>query len=192
LEWRASGALSRFGTIGSIQVAETENLADAVRRAREVEAAHFDAIRGFVDSKSLRLQVLKLDIEGLIKQDPDAPKMFNLALLPGEPPRLWVDLVTSVVMEPDARTYRLQQDLEWGREILLETLKREEIIKFLRVYLAHRLVQRERQLAGMRVPQTAAVNGHSNAVIAYASLTGFLLGLIATLLAAISLGKLKF
>lgn len=172
------------------RVAEPENLAEAVRQAREMEAFHFEAVRGFADSKSLRLQVLKLDIEGLIKQDPDAPKMFNLALLPGEPPRLWIDLVTSVVMEPDHRTYRLMQDLEWGREILLETTKREEIVKFLRVYLAHRLVQRERQLAGMRVPQMVS-SGHTTPVVAYAWLTGFLLGLTAALLAAMSLGKLK-
>jgi hypothetical protein len=180
-----------FWHIGEHRVAEPENLAEAVRQAREMEAVHFEALRGFADSKSLRLQVLKLDIEGLIKQDPDAPRIFHLALLPGEPPRLWVDLVTAVVMEPDHRTYRLVQDLEWGREILLETPKREEIVKFLRVYLAHRLVQRERQLAGMRQPQ-GVVQGHSNAVVAYAWVTGFLLGLTAALLGAISLGKLKF
>jgi hypothetical protein len=169
---------------------EAETLAEAVRKAREMEAAHFEALRGFADSKSLRLQVLKLDLEGLIKESDDARKVFELALIPGEPPKLWVDLITSVVMEPDSRTYRLQQDLEWGREILLETPKREEIVKFLRIYLAHRLVMRERQLAGRRAPQ-ATVTGHSTAVVVYAWVSGFLLGLLALLVGAMSLGKLK-
>jgi hypothetical protein len=169
---------------------EAETLAEAVRRAREVEAVHFEALRGFADSKSLRLQVLKLDLESLLKESDDASKVFELALIPGEPPKLWIDLVTSVVMEPDPRTYRLQQDLEWGREILLETPKREEIVKFLRIYLAHRLVMRERQLTGMRAPQ-ANQTGHSTAVVVYAWVTGFLLGLLALLVATMSLGKLK-
>jgi hypothetical protein len=182
--------LFHFGTVWSVGLTEPENLAEAVRRAREAEAAHFDVVRGFADSKSLRLQVLKLDIEGLIKQDPDAPKLFELALIPGEPPRLWVDLVTSIVMEPDYRTYRLQQDLEWGREILLETQSRDDIVKFLRTYLAQRLVQRERQLVGLKRPEMM-VTGHSPAVVIYAWLTGFLLGLLATLVASISLGRLR-
>ena len=35
--------------------------------------------------------------------------------------RGWIDLVTSVVMEPDYRTYRIQQEIGEQRSILVET-----------------------------------------------------------------------
>ena len=91
-------------------MAEHDDLSGALRKARLAEAAHFEAILGIKDSKSLRLQVLKDDLAPVIAATPEAANIFDLALVPGEPPRLWVDLISFVVMEPDYRTYRLQQD----------------------------------------------------------------------------------
>ena len=99
-------------------MAEHDDLSGALRKARLAEAAHFEAVLGIKDSKSLRLQVLKDDMAPLITATPEAANVFDLALVPGEPPRLWIDLISFVEMEPDYRTYRLQQDNQAGREAL--------------------------------------------------------------------------
>jgi hypothetical protein len=172
-------------------VAEFDDLSGALRKARLAEAAHFEAVLGIRDSKSLRLQVLKEELAPLIAATPEAPKIFDLALVPGEPPRLWIDLISSVVMEPDYRTYRLVQDNQTGREVLCETTERGEMLDYLKSYLAHRMIARERMVASApaNLPRRA---GYSTAAIMYAWLSGFLLGLLALLVAAISLGKLRF
>ncbi len=172
-------------------MAEHDDLSGALRKARLAEAAHFEAVLGIRDSKSLRLQALKEDLAPAISATPEAAKIFDLALVPGESPRLWVDLISSVVMEPDYRTYRLLQDNQSGRETLFETVNRDEMLNFLKSYMAHRMISRERQVASATPPQPQ-VAGYSAGAIIYAWLSGFMLGLLVLLVAAISLGKLKF
>ncbi len=172
-------------------MAEFDDLSGALRKARLAEAAHFEAVLGIRDSKSLRLQVLKDELAPLIAATPEASRIFDLALVPGEPPRLWLDLISSVVMEPDYRTYRLVQDNQSGREVLFESVEREEMVNYLKAYLAHRMIARERMSASVpAVTQRSA--GYSTGAVIYAWLSGFLLGLLGLLVAAISLGKLRF
>ena len=172
-------------------MAEHDDLSSALRKARLTEAAHFEAVLGIRDSKSLRLQVLKDELSPLVEATPEAPKVFDLALVPGEPPRLWIDLISSVVMEPDYRTYRLVQDNQSGREVLFETTDRPEMLEYLKSYLAHRMITRERMVASAP-PRVARDAGYSTGAIIYAWLSGFMLGLLALLVAAILLGKLRF
>ena len=47
-------------------MAEHDDLSGALRKARLAEAAHFEAVLGIKDSKSLRLQVLKDELVPLI------------------------------------------------------------------------------------------------------------------------------
>jgi hypothetical protein len=172
-------------------VAEHDDLSGALRKARLAEAAHFEAVLGIKDSKSLRLQALKDDLAPAVAATPEAAKIFDLALVPGEPPRLWIDLISSVVMEPDFRSYRLCQDNQSGRETLFETIDRGEMLNFLKSYMAHRMISRERLVASASPPRLARP-GYSTGAMIYAWLSGFMLGLLALLAAAISLGKLKF
>ena len=172
-------------------MAEHDDLSGALRKARLAEAAHFEAVLGIKDSKSLRLQVLKDDIVPVIAATPEAANIFDLALVPGEPPRLWVDLISFVVMEPDYRTYRLQQDNQGGREALFETADRAEMVNYLKTYLAHRMIARERQIAHAAPVSKPSARYTTGAVI-YAWFNGLILGFLALVVAAISLGKLKF
>lgn len=172
-------------------MAEHDDLSGALRKARLAEAAHFEAILGIKDSKSLRLQVLKDDIAPVVAATPEAAQVFDLALVPGEPPRLWIDLISFVEMEPDYRTYRLQQDNQAGREALFESADRVEMLNYLKTYLAHRMIVRERQIVRAAPVSQPAARFTTGAVI-YAWFNGLILGLLALLVAAISLGKLKF
>ena len=172
-------------------MAEHDDLSGALRKARLAEAAHFEAVLGIKDSKSLRLQVLKDDVAPIIAATPEAANVFDLALVPGEPPRLWIDLISFVEMEPDYRTYRLQQDNQGGREALFETADRAEMVKYLKSYLAHRMIVRERQIV-RTAPVLQPVARYSIGAIIFAWFNGLILGLLVLLFSAIALGKLKF
>ena len=126
---------------------EQGELGPALRKARLAEAAHYDAALGLRDAKTIRLQILKDELDVIVRSSLEARAMFDLALLPGNTPRLWVDLITSVVMEPDPRTYRLVQDSQGGRDTLLETVDRAELVERLKHLMAHRIVARNRQMA---------------------------------------------
>ena len=172
-------------------MAEHDDLSGALRKARLAEAAHFEAVLGIKESKSLRLQVLKDEIAPVIAATPEAASVFDLALVPSEPPRLWIDLISFVEMEPDYRTYRLQQDNLGGREALFETANRAEMLDYLKTYLAHRMVARERHI--MRAaPQMQPMARYTTGAVVYAWFNGVILGILALVVAAISLGKLKF
>lgn len=171
-------------------MAEFDDLTGALRKARLAEAAHFEAVLGIRDSKSLRLQILKDELAPIVASNPEASLLFDLALVPGEEARLWIDLISFVVMEPDYRTYRLVQDNQGGRETLFESIERAEMLDYLKSYLAHRIVARERMVASTPGGGEQSVRYPSGSLL-YAWLSGFIVGLLALLIAAISLGKLK-
>lgn len=165
-------------------------LDEALRRARAAEAAHHDAVLDLRDAKALRLQVLKDELVPLIAGNPDALALFDLAMTPSEPPRLWLDLISGVVMEPDARTYRLTQDSQFGRDILFETADRALMIEHVKQHMAHRIIARERQRGGAAVPRAEA-RGHSGLIVAFAWLAGFATGALILLIAVALLGNVN-
>lgn len=168
---------------------ERDSLAEALREARLAEAAHFEAALELRDSKSLRLQLLQDDLLPAVRSSSEARELFDLTLVPGDPPKLWVDLVSHVVMEPDHRTYRFVQDRQDGREILFESASREQMVATIRRHMAHRLVARERQAAALPQPVVQAGYSTSSLILAWAS--GFAFGALALLTAAIYLGILR-
>ncbi len=121
---------------------DRDALAGALREARQAEAAHFEAALELREAKALRLQLLKDDLMPLVQASAEARELFDLVLLPGEEPKLWVDLISFVVMEPDHRSYRFLQHRQDRREILFETPDREVMAAALRRHMAHLLVAR--------------------------------------------------
>ena len=63
-------------------------------------------------------------------------------------PRLWIDMIAHVVMGRDKRLYRFVQDTRYGRRVLGETPDVAEAASLVTTYVARRLVERERVLAG--------------------------------------------
>jgi hypothetical protein len=163
-------------------------LAAALRKARVAEAAHFEAVLDIRDAQTLRLQVLKDDLEPAAMSE-DAKRYFDLVLLAGDPPRLWIDLVGYVVMEPNPRTYRLMQDTQSSREILHETTDRAAMAAKVREYMAHRLVARQRQLVSSIAPR-AERSGYSTGALILAWLSGLAVGVLGLLILAVVTGRL--
>jgi hypothetical protein len=111
------------------QQSSSTDLKQAMRQAHAAEAAHFEAVLAIRDAQTLRLQALKDDLLPVLAADPRARSLFDVVLMPGEPPRLWIDLVSSVAMEPNPQTYRLTQDRAGGRDLLFETADRSEMVE---------------------------------------------------------------
>jgi len=166
-----------------------DGLAQALRAARLAEAAHFEAALDLRDSKSLRLQILKDELLPEVQSSPAAREIFDLTLLPGDPPKLWVDLTAYVVMEPDHRTYRVLQDRADSRDILFEGMDREQAAAAIRRHMAHRLVARERSLGAL--PPVPGL-GYSSATLILAWISGFAFGALALVAAALYFGLLRY
>lgn len=165
----------------------------ALRQARVAQAAHFDAAADIRDAKSLRLHVLLDDVrphlEGLRAR---GDGFLDPLVVPGEPPRLWIDMVAYVLMQPDPRTFRLQRDTAGGHEILLETRDRGEMCDKIITYAAHRLVERERQFASDARVRPASSRVYGNAALFLAWLAGFCGGVLALLALGVWLAKSPF
>lgn len=167
------------------------DLTNLLRLARIAEAAHFDAALDIRDAKTLRLQVLKDDLAPILAANADAGRAFDLSLVPGDPPKLWIDLITAVVMEPDPRTYRLIRDTHTGRETVSETTDRAEIVEQIKVHMAHQLVARERRLASV-APAKGGIAGHSSAALILAWLSGFSIGVLALFMIGIMFDRAQW
>jgi hypothetical protein len=175
--------------MSSSAAGERKDLDDALRQARVKEAAHFEATLDIRDAQTLRLQVLKDDLAPIVAARRESQEFFDLTLIPGDPPRLWLDLITSVVMAPDPRTYRLVEDSHEGRSTLFETKEREEMVERIRQQMAHRLIARARRMAAPAAEPRRA--GYSAGALILSWLSGFTLGILALFVAGILLARLK-
>ena len=99
---------------------------DRLRHARLAQAAHLDALTGVRDAELLRLQALRDDLAAVVSRDSRLEGLADLALIPDDPPKLWIDLVTHVVMAPDPRSYCLVEDCATGRESVFSSRDRSD------------------------------------------------------------------
>ena len=177
--------LAQVEVTGVVAAAMAANSPQDMRRARYIEAAYFDSARGYGDSESLRLEALKGELSAHLAVNRKQSQFAELVLVPGEPPRLWIDLVTSVVMEPDYRTYQVEQELNGESSILLTTGRREQVLRFLQEYLSQRASLRSDAISDSASarPRDAGSSHWSTGFVIYAWLTGFVLGLLIILIA---------
>lgn len=169
-----------------------QSLSGALRQARLAEAAHFEAVLDIRDAQTLRLQVLKDDLAPIVASSSAATSFIDLALVPGDPPRLWVDLITSVVMAPDPRTYRLVQDSPAGRQTLFETAERAEMVQHVTQHIAHRVIAREREMTAVSALTAGPkpfVAGYSTGALILAWVSGFSVGALALFVAGILISR---
>ena len=133
---------------------------------------------GIHDAQMLRLLVLKDDLEPIIASMWKPDLFFDLQIAPSESPRLWLDLVSSVVMAPDPRTYRLIQETD-DREILFETRDRAEMAERICQYMAHGPVAQARHMtdASGILPR----RNYSAGSLILAWLSGLVLGVLVLL-----------
>ena len=152
MQTQSGTAAPRFFLIGSTKaIGNEKDIREQVRAeldaARRLEAEHHDAMLAVRDAAMLRLFTLKQEILPYVEAMPEAEGFIDIALVPGHPPRLWIDLSSHVLIAEDGRSWRLVQDTADDREILFETDRLEDMAAFLRKFIAHRVVRRHRMIA---------------------------------------------
>jgi len=134
------------------------DLAAALRQARIDNAERAEAVADLRELEISRLKALESALKPVIDQAPQDVDLFDLALAPGEHPRLFIDMIAFVDMGHDKRAYRFFQDTRHGRALIAESQSADAIAAAVADYVARRLVERERALAAdwrlAEAPQT--------------------------------------
>jgi len=132
------------------------NLTTAIRRARVEDAERSEVVAELRGAEVARLEMLRDAIQPVLAQTPEGVDLFDTGLVPGDRPRLFIDMIAFVEMAHDRRTYRFVQDTRHGRVTIIETERSEAAVEAITNYIARRLVEREKALAAdMTVEQAA-------------------------------------
>jgi len=166
---------------------QIDGLERDVRRARLAQAAHFDALVDIKDAQTLRLAALHESLKKQISKEPRLAGLLPLQMVDGFPPRLWIDNISFVVMEPDPRTFRLMRQEQARHETILETRDMKEMIAKVREHASHALIEAQR---GER--SFEAGNGRITSQLMMAWLTGFTFGVLALLIVGVMTGRIVF
>lgn len=167
---------------------EMLKIREDVRQARDAESAHLEAALKIHGAKVLRLARLK---DVLRERGFDEQTGFELRVIPGEEPLLWLDLRHCVVMQPDAGTYRLALHGIDKIDVALETASLDETVAACTKVLAHSLVRSHRSEPTPALQHDLIVS-INNTTLLYVWLTGVITGIAALLLYGILLKKLPF
>ncbi|MEP4928073.1 MAG: hypothetical protein ABJL36_08770 [Hyphomicrobiales bacterium] len=97
----------------------------------------------------VRLEALSQTLKGVYSEIPpsiqSSENAFTFALLPGTPPRFWVDLNSFVVMANDSARYQFLSDTRDKRVVLYESDELESTASAITDYVVERIVQQETQ-----------------------------------------------
>jgi hypothetical protein len=123
-------------------------LKEAVREARIEAAERSGVVVDLRDADVARLELLNEALDPVFAEIPTDVDLFDRGISKGDTPRLWIDVIAHVEMGRDKRQYRFVQDTRYGRAVLTESYEVPELKGAVTRYVARRLVERERALAG--------------------------------------------
>ncbi|HEY2134924.1 MAG TPA: hypothetical protein VGH49_03490 [Xanthobacteraceae bacterium] len=174
--------------------AEPQRLREALRQARIESAERTGVIVDMRDAEVARLELLNDALDPLFAEVPDTIDLFDRGLGRGDPARLWIDVVAHVDMGRDKRTYRFMQDSRYGRTVLAESPEIGEIVEAVTRYVARRLIERERALAGDDRPlmQDPARDARSRRRARWRAFRAFVYGLVLGIAAVVATLTLVF
>ena len=162
------------------------NLKRTLREVRIARAEQTDVVVDLREAEQARLELLAEALDGVFDDQPDNHDQLLLGVLPGRPPRFWVDATSFVMMGRDKRQYQFVKDTRLGRAVLAESGSVETIAQAVTRYVAERIVEREQAIEGdwiaamLRKPPNATglARGPDNVGVIW-GLCGFGLGVIA-------------
>jgi hypothetical protein len=121
-------------------------LKEAMHQARVEAADRTSVVVDLRDAEVARLELLNEALDPLFADIPPEVDLFDRGLSRGETPRLWLDSVAHVAMGRDKRSYRFLHDSRMGRHVLAESHEIADIVPAVALYVARRLVERQRAL----------------------------------------------
>ncbi len=155
---------------------------ESLRNARNVEAVHLDAALKVNGAKALRL----LNLVELLRQS--GAEEVELKANVGEDPHIWLDLSHRIVMEPDAKTYRLSALFTDKIDVLLETENVEMLMA-----AAHRVLTHGKLRQAWSAGESSRLGPvWSLTTLVYVWATGFVAGAAGLALLSIYMKKLPF
>jgi hypothetical protein len=161
---------------------------DALRAARDREAAHVEARLRLDGAKVLRLAHLAEELRQSKRVSPLVLEDVELKAALGDEPQLWLDLQHTVSMQPDSSTYRLNAYGTDKIDLLLETESLIKISGACERVLVQADVRRLWQESGKR----NADSHYSFTTLLYVWGTGFVAGGALLALLSIYLKKIPF
>lgn len=133
-----------------------ERLRLAMRQARVDDAERSRVVAELRGAEVARLEMLRDELLPVFAEVPKDVDLFDLALVPSERPRLFIDMIAFVEMDRDRRTYRFLQDTRLGRVLIAEGERLEPMVESITDYVARRLIERDKALAGDTTLERAA------------------------------------
>jgi len=140
-----------------------------IREVRIAHAERSDVVNDLKEAEQARLELLAEALEGVFQDLPQDHEQLLLGLLPGQPPRFWVDATSFVVMGRDKRQYQFAKDTRLGRTILAENNDVETIADAVTRYVAERIVERQQAIESDWL--TKAIRGRRGSLAAAAQAT---------------------
>jgi hypothetical protein len=134
------------------------SLREALRRARMASAEKSGVLVELRTAELARLDLLKDELQPLFAQVPQGVDLFDAAIMPGDPARLFIDVLGFVEMGRDKRTYQFFHDTRYGRNLIAETEDIAKITQAITDYVAHRIVEREKALVSDTVDMKPQVD----------------------------------
>ena len=123
-------------------------LADIVREVKIAAADRTDVVVDIRDADRARLELLAQEVQPLLDDIDPADDRFDFGISPGLQPRLWIDSVAHVHMGHDRRVFRFVRDTRLGRVVISDTSDIAQTADAVGRYIAERVIERERILAG--------------------------------------------
>ncbi len=148
------------GKTGNTQQRKPDGpLRDALREARIEAAERTGVVVDLRDAEIARLELLNDELDPVFAEVPAGVDLFDRGISRGDTPRLWIDAIAHIEMGRDKRLYRFVQDSRFGRVVLAESPAGRDIVEAVTRYIARRLIERERALAGDELSPLAGRNG---------------------------------
>lgn len=128
--------------------ANDRRLSDIVREVKIATADRTDVVVDMRDADRARLELLAEEIRPVLADLDPADDRFDFGVSAGLQPRLWIDAVAHVHMGHDRRVFRFVRDTRLGRVIMSDTSDMAATADAVSRYIAERVIERERILAG--------------------------------------------
>jgi hypothetical protein len=156
-------------------------LREALREARIEAAERTGVVVDLRDAEIARLELVNEELDPVFAGIAAHIDLFDRGISRGDIPRLWIDAIAHIEMGRDKRIYRFVQDTRFGRHVLAESLISGDIVQTVTTYVARRMIERERALAGVE-PLQAGRPQRRNSVAVF--LLGVAIGMAVLLIAA--------
>src|ERR1700674_1286383 len=149
--------MSEASNSGSEAVGDVRpmRLREALREGGLEAADRTGVVVDLRDAEVARLEILNEALDPVFAQIPDTVDLFDRGISQGETPRLWIDIVSHVVMGRDKRIYRFVQDSRFGRIVIAESHEVAAIVQAVADYVARRMIEREHALVATPAPAPA-------------------------------------